>query len=286
MLDRLAQIAADWELFKYSWLSGLLVAVVLANVGVFVVARDQIFLGAAVSQASALGIALSLGVASWSGAARPEWIDSPVVPATLAVSFSVLASWATALSARARESHEAVTGFVFLCSASFAVLAVSQSAHGLEEVHQLLFSTIIGATEADTWFLGALGVATFGASFAFRRRLLLFTLDPVLARALGLRLGLWSVLVYGWLGLAVGYSLKVAGLLYTFGCLVLPALVAKNLTREVRPMLWVAPLVALAAGVLGFAMAHVLNVPPAPMVVALLCCAMAPAWLLRWYRGR
>jgi ABC-type Mn2+/Zn2+ transport system permease subunit len=60
---------------------------------------------------------------------------------------------------------------------------------------------------------------------------------------------------------------------------VLPALVARRLARESRPLLWLAPGVALAAALPGFVAAHVADVPPAQMTVALLCAALAVAWL-------
>jgi len=71
-------------------------------------------------------------------------------------------------------------------------------------------------------------------------------------------------------------------MLHTFGCLVLPALVAKSLCREVRTMFVVAPLVSLGPGVLGFILAIHYDFPPAQMTVALLCLGLCLAWV----RGR
>jgi ABC-type Mn2+/Zn2+ transport system permease subunit len=56
----IAEFQASWALFHHAWVVGWLLAVVLATIGVLVVARDQIFIGAAVSQASVLGIAIVL----------------------------------------------------------------------------------------------------------------------------------------------------------------------------------------------------------------------------------
>jgi ABC-type Mn2+/Zn2+ transport system permease subunit len=75
-----------------------------------------------------------------------------------------------------------------------------------------------------------------------------------------------------------------AGLLYTFGCLVLPPLIARNVVREVRPMFVVAPLVGLATAAVGFVLANYYDYPPAQMTVALLCALLA-ASRLRWRFG-
>jgi ABC-type Mn2+/Zn2+ transport system permease subunit len=70
-------------------------------------------------------------------------------------------------------------------------------------------------------------------------------------------------------------------MLYTFGCLVLPALVAKNLCREVQQMFFVAPVVAILAGITGFVLANYYDYPPAQMTVALYCLLLVPVWIFR-----
>lgn len=277
----------SWELFQNSYLAGWLIAVVLSLLGVFVVARDQIFFGAAVAQSSTLGIAIALAIAAWFSEETFSWLHSDAFPAVMAVLFSILAAITTARGGTiGRASHEAITGWVFLLSASLSVLIVSHSPHGLEEIHKLLFSSIIGATPMDVRVFGALTALMVLSVAIARQRLLLFMMDPPMARAVGMNTGRWTIATYTVFGLAVGLSIRVSGLLYTFGLLVLPPLVAGNLTREVFPMFIVAPCVALLAAVCGFVLAHGWDFPPAQMTVALLSLALALAWSCRWLRGR
>jgi ABC-type Mn2+/Zn2+ transport system permease subunit len=88
-----------------------------------------------------------------------------------------------------------------------------------------------------------------------------------------------------WLGVCVGFAMRVSGMLYSFGCLVLPALVARRLVREARSVLWAAPAVALATAVPGLVLAHFADVPPAQMTVALLCGVLGLAWILQSRRA-
>ena len=278
---------ASWELFQNSYLSGWLIAVVLSLLGVFVVARDQIFFGAAVAQSSTLGIAIALAIATWLSEETFSWLHSATFPAVMAVLFSIIASVITARGDRSsRESHEAITGWVFLLAASLSVLIVSHSPHGLEEIHKLLFSSIIGATPVDVVVFGTLSVLLVLCVIVSRQRLLLFMMDPPMARAVGMNTARWTIATYLVFGLAVGLSIRVSGLLYTFGSLVLPPLIAKNLAREVFPMFVIAPLVALATAVVGFVLAHGYDFPPAQMTVALMSGGLAVAWGGRWVRGR
>ncbi len=281
----MSDFLATWSLFWPSFLAGWVIAALLAVVGVWVVARREIFLGAAVSQASTLGIALAISLGAASGA---HWLESDGVAAALAIAAAV----ATALvSARGggpgRESAEGIVGWIFLLAASLPTLLLAHSPHGLEEIHRLAFSTLLGAQPADLAVLGVLLAATLLAARRFRDPLLLLALDAETAAALGVPRGRLVVGAAIWLGVCVGFSMRVSGMLYAFGCLVLPTLVARRLARESRPLVWLAPAIALAAALLGFVLAHVSDVPPAQMAVTLLCGMLAAAWvfgLLRSHR--
>lgn len=276
------EVVAAWQLFHTTYVTGALIATLLSVIGVWVVARDQIFLGVAVSQASTLGVALALWLGGAGAGGTLSWLAAGRAPAALAVAASVATALLAARSrGPGRESAEAVTGWVFLLSASVPVLLVAHSPHGLEEVQRLLFSTLLAASPEDPWIFGGLAVLTLAAVARLHPRLVLFAMDPELAAAAGQRPRLWSAGTAIWLGLAVGLSIRVAGMLYTLGCLVLPALIAKSLCREVRPMLWVAPLVALAAAAFGFILGHGRDLPPAHVTVAALCGGLAVAWTLR-----
>lgn len=273
---------SSWHLFHHSYLAGWLIGLILALIGVLVVARNQIFIGVAVSQASALGIALTM----WLGAELPAGLrlgfTAESLSPVMAVVFAVIAALLTVPGGETgRETPEAITGWVFLFAASGAILIVSHSPLGLEEIHRLLSSSIIGAGATDVWVFTVFLLFTAIFLGTTHTRLLLFTLDPAMAAAVGMRIKLWSLIISAGLGLAVGLAIRTSGMLYTFGCLVLPALVAKSLCREVRAMFLVAPLVSLGAGVLGFILANHYDFPPAQMTVALLCLFLCLAWVWR-----
>jgi ABC-type Mn2+/Zn2+ transport system permease subunit len=266
----------SWALFQNSYLAGWAIAYVLALVGVWVVARDQIFLGVAVAQASTLGVAAAL----WLGGVGAGALGGDAAAASLAVAASVVTALATVLRREGgRESAEAVTGWVFLVAASVPTLLLAGDPHGLEVVHQLLFSTLLGATRADLALFGALALATTALAWRHHAALRLLAIDPEIAPALGLRSRAWHAALAVWLGVAVGLSIRVSGTLFSFGCLVLPALVAKHLVRDVRALMLAAPAIGVAAAVAGFVLAHHWDTPPAHATVALLCAALALAWL-------
>jgi ABC-type Mn2+/Zn2+ transport system permease subunit len=283
----------SWRLFHNSYLVGWLVGLLLALVGVVVVARDQVFIGAAISQASTLGIALALYASSVfplhsedsTLSHSASWLCCDSFQVIMAVAFSVLAALITSRADRAkRESHEAITGWVFLLSASLSVLVVAHSPHGLEEIRRIHSSSIIGATATDVGVFATLLAITVLFLVVAGRPLLLFVTDPSMAAAVGMNVRRWAMFESIWLGLVVGLSIRVSGMLFAFGSLVLAPLVAKNLCREILPMFYVAPAVALVTNTIGFVLANRYDFPPAQMNVALTCLLLVIAWLFRSLR--
>jgi len=271
----------SWDLFANTYLAGWMIALLLAMGGVTVVARDQIFIGAAVAQSSTFGIALAMVAGGWIGGVINEHHLAPV----MAVLFAIGAAVLTARTGRiGRESHEAVTGWVFLAASAGAILLVAHAPHGLDEVQRLLASSIIGASGADVIVFTALTVFTAVAIALSHRTLRLLVMDEQTAAVLGVRVQLWNLAMAVWLGLALGLSLRTSGMLFTFGCLILPALTAKSVCRRVAPMFVVAPIVSLGAGVMAFVLANHYDLPPAQTDVALLSVCGLFAWGLRRIR--
>lgn len=276
---------ASWALFHHAYLAGWLIAALLGLLGVVVVIRDQIFLGAAVSQASVLGIAVAICVGGLPLLADCAWCNDDWTHTLAGGVFAVAGSLLTATGRLRRETHESLTGWVFLTSGCFAVLLLAHSPHGMDEINRLLASTIIGAGRGDVVVFAVLLALAAAATARLHAPLRLVLMDREMARAVGLNVGAWDRALAVVLGAALGLAIHVSGVVFSFGCLVLPALVAKNSCREVAQMLWVSPLVALVAAMAGFVVANHWDLPPGQAAVALLCVALLGAWTLRGYRA-
>ena len=278
----------SWPLFQHAYLSGWLIGLLLSLIGVLVVARDQIFIGAAVSQASLLGIAVGIWLGSVISQDYHSWWRSDLFHSAMGSVFAVLAALLTATGNRGggQETHEAITGWVFLVSISLSILLMAHSPIGMEEINRLLSSTIIGARQADVWIFTLLLLVTATTLFLYSRQALLLVVDPEMARAVGLRVDVWNSLIAVWLGLVVGFSIHVSGVVFSFASLVLPALMAKNVCRGIRHVFVVAPAVSLATGVLAFVLANQYDYPPGQMAAACLSLLVVYGWLFRWLRVR
>jgi zinc transport system permease protein len=269
----------SWPLFAGAYLTGIAVALVLSLVGVLVVARDQIFLGAAVAQATMVGIALAIRFEQSSLLAPLLGLGVGVMHTAVGGVFAIAAALVT--FAGGRESAEARTGWVYLSGASIAVLLVANTPHGLAEVQGLLASTIIGADTGDAVALGGIALVTMAALLLRTDEILLFATDAEMARTVGVNVRRWNGMLAVWLGATLAMAIHVAGTIYAFGVLVLPGLIARNVCRNVRQMLIVAPIVAVVSVLCAFVVANHQDWPPGQAAVALLCLELALARMAR-----
>ena len=283
----IADFADSWLLFHDAYLSGWLIGILLSLMGVLIVARDQVFIGAAISQASLLGIAVGIAL----GSATPgpsSWWHSEMFHSMMGGVFAVLAAFLTT-HARLRtykETHEAITGWVFIGSGSSAILLLAHSPHGLEEVTKLLSSTIIGAREFDVWVFGIMTLLTIIFLTYNYRAVLLLVLDFEMAQAVGMRTALWNSLLSVWLGLAIGFAIHVAGVIFAFAHLVLPPLIAKHIGATARSLFIIAPCVSVLSNVCAFLLANHYDYPLGQMAAAILSLVLALTWSFRSVRVR
>lgn len=270
----MSEFLEAFALFGNAWITALMLGALLPFAGVVLVARQQVFLGAAVGQGATLGLAVALaagfGGDHASGQAQGE---------TVALAFALVAGSAVAfgalraLSARG-SSIEAFNATVFLLGSTGSMLLLSNSPHGLAEVQRLQLSSLLGASPTDVLVaIAGLG-ATLVLAWTHGRRTLLWALDPATAGALGLRLVRYDLAVGAWLGLCMGFAIHVAGLPFAFGLSVLPVLLSRPLCGSLRAVTVSAPCVGLGAVALALVLAHWLDLPPGQVAVTLLGLAV------------
>lgn len=264
-----------WSLFGAAWATAVLLGMLLPCCGAVLVARGQVFLGASVGQAATFGMALAL-VLGFGHGGEPDHAHTE----TFALSCALAAGAAvTVLAMRAisagRASLEGVSAWVFLLGGAGTVLLLQGAPHGMQEVQRLQLSSLLTVSGYDAWIAGAGLLATVLAGRRSGDAVLLWAIDPATARALGVGLVRYDVVVGAWLGLCLGFSIHVAGLLFSFGLCVLPVLALRAWTVSLRRTLWMAPVLGGLACVCGVVVSHWLDLPPGQTTVGVLGLLLA-----------
>ncbi len=270
-MSTLVQILSPDFLLRDALVGSVLVGVVCPLVGAYFVLRRMIFLGVALPQLSAAGIAfsfvgyrLAVGVHEHGNVSERELAMLGSFAFTLG-GLLVL----TAFERRGRETVEARIGVTYAIAAALTILFLAVDPHGDAEMVNLLKGDILATTRTSLTLLAYVLGAVVLVLFAFRKEFLLVSFDRDLAVVFGKRAALWDGLLYLLIGITISLGVMTAGPLVTFGFLVVPPLTARLVTRRMLSFSLVAAAIGGAAAFGGFYCAYRMDLPLGPAEVAL-----------------
>lgn len=219
-------------------LAGLLVAVLCACVGTWVVRRGLAFLGEALGHGLLPGVA----VAHLAG-------FSLLIGAT--ASAAVMVAGVTYASRRANLSADTGIGLLFVGMLAVGVIIVSRERSFAVDLTGFLFGDVLGASTSGNRWLALTVLVAIAASVLLYRPFVALCFDERKARTLGFRPGLANAAMLALVTLAVVSSYRVVGTLLVFGFLVAPPATAALLVRRIPLAMVVAALLGSLSVVIG-----------------------------------
>jgi ABC-type Mn2+/Zn2+ transport system permease subunit len=264
-------------LFREALYGALVIAVACSVIGVYVVLRRIVFVGAAIAQLSSAGIALAL----WLGGRGigGEFTHHPVAFALLfALGGAVF--FGLGGGTRSRIPPDATIGVTYAVAAAIGILLIAKASTG--EAHDIfLQGNILGITRGDTLVLLAIAVPVLIAHFVFYKEFLFVSFDRETARTLGFRVTMWNLFLYFTLGLVIAFAMQFAGVMLVFNFLVLPAVTGLLLARSMAAIFAIAAVSAVVAAVAGFVMSIPFDLPSGPAIIASSGVLALLAWGVR-----
>jgi zinc transport system permease protein len=216
----------------------LLLAPMVALMGVQVVNFRMAFFADAISHSAFTGVALGLIFA-----VNPHW-TMPVFG--LLVGLAIMAS-----QRRSVLSSDTIIGVFFSGVIAFGLAVVSREKNVARNIQQFLYGDILTIGDSDIWAM----IALFAVLILFQtygyNRMLYIGLNPVLAQAHRVRVAVYQYIYAGLLSLVVIFSVWAVGVLLVTAMLIVPAATARNLARSAGGMVWWALLVSVISAVVG-----------------------------------
>ncbi|MFD7315106.1 zinc ABC transporter permease AztB [Streptomyces sp. NPDC059883] len=212
---------------------GVLVSLICALAGTWVVLRGMAFLGDAMSHGMLPGIALAslLGGNPLAGAA---------------VSAVVMATGVTMVGRSPRLSQDTSIGLLFVGMLSLGVIIVSRSQSFAVDLTGFLFGDVLAVRQGDLVLLGAALALALVISVLGYRPFVALAFDERKAHTLGLRPKAAHAVLLGLLTLAIVASFHIVGTLLVFGLLIAPPATVLPWARRI-------PVIMIGAAVLGSA---------------------------------
>ena len=269
-MSTLAEMLSRDFLLHNALVGSVLVGLVCPLVGVYFVLRRMIFLGVALPQLSAAGVAFAFLLKSVAGVHQHGESGERVLAIIGSLGFAFVGLLVlAALERQGRQTVEARIGITYAFAAAASILFVAADTYGEAEMTHLLKGDIVTTTGTGLRLLaGVLGAVAL-ALFALRKEFLLVSFDRDMAVVLGKRAALWDTVLYLLIGVTISFGVMTAGPLVTFGFLVAPPLTARLVTRHMPAFSVVAAAFGAVTAFVGFYFAYRFDLPLGPMDVAL-----------------
>jgi zinc transport system permease protein len=267
-------------LFRQALYGTLVIGIACGLLGVYVVLRRIIFVGAALAQISSAGIAFALWLTGMG--VQLGWVSRPVV---LSLVVTLLGALLFGLEAGRRlVPHDATIGISYAVAGAIGILLISKATVG--EAHDVfLQGSILGITQRDTLLLLAVSVPVLALHVLFYKEFLFISFDREMARTLGYRVRRWTLLLYLSLGVVIVAAMQFAGVLLVFNYLVLPAVTGLLLARSMAGAFAVAGGAAALASATGFVLSVPFDLPSGAAIIAASGALVVAAWVVRTVRG-
>jgi manganese/iron transport system permease protein len=234
--------------------AALIIGVVCAVMGTFVVLKGLAFIGDAVSHAAFPGlvIAYMLGL--------PLYLGGAVAAVGTSLAIGLVAR-------RGRLRFDTAVGVLFAGTFAFGVLLFSTIKGYVADLLGYLLGNVLGIGIGDLIQVAVLGAIVLIIVLAIRKELLFATFDPLGAAASGLPVARLEYLLLALLGVTIVVSIQAVGIIMVVAMLVTPAATAQLVVVRFGGMMSLAVALAAVSAVTGLYLSFYLNLASGASIV-------------------
>lgn len=248
-------------------LASLLVGVLCAVVGCYVVLRSMAFLGDAMAHAILPGVAVAYLL---KGNLLIGALGAAVIVA-LSIGF---------FSRQGVVKEDTAIGILFSAALSLGVVLISTvKTYALDLTH-ILFGNVLGVRISDLWLTGGVGLAVLVTILLLYKEFLVVSFDPVLAATLRLPTGLLRTLMLVLLALTIVVSLQTVGVGLVTAMLVTPGATASLFCRRLPSMMGMAAAIGALSTVIGLYLSFYANLASGAAIVLVATGIFITAFLI------
>lgn len=255
----------DWllEPLSYDFMlrglaAGVLVGIVCAVVGTYVVLRGMAFFGDALAHTVLPGVALGYIVSGGERAPLFWWALGTAVLASLGIG---------AISKNARIKEDTSIGIIFAGMFALGIALISTVRSYAVDLSHFLFGDVLGVTNRDLLLTAIFGGIVLLLILIFYKEFLTLSFDPVLAATLRMPVSLLNNLLLAMIAVTVAVSMQTVGVALMVAMLVTPAATASLLTRRLWTMMVIAASIGATSSVVGLYLSYYLNIASGAAIV-------------------
>jgi len=262
----------SYAFMQRSLLASLMVGVLCAVIGCYVVLRGMAFMGDALAHAILPGVAIAYLL---HGSLLLGGLIAAVIVA-LGIGF---------FSRQGQLKEDTAIGILFAAALALGVALISTIRTYAADLTHILFGNILGVSPGDLWLTAVLGGAVLTTILLLYKEFLVISFDPVLAATMRLPAELLRNLLLVLLAVTVVVSLKTVGVGLVTAMLVTPGATAYLLTRRLPAMMAVAAAIGAFSGLAGIYLSFYANIASGAAIVLTASTIFVLAFALAPQRG-
>ena len=252
--------------------ASVMVGVLCAVVGCYVVLRGMAFLGDALAHAILPGVALAYLL-------KGNLMLGALIAAV------VVGLGIGMLSRQGKIREDTAIGILFAAALALGVAMISTVQTYAVDLTHILFGNILGVSPSDLLIIAVLGVIVIATIVLLYKEFLVVSFDRVLAATLRLPVEVLRNLMLILIALTIVVSLQAVGVGLVAAMLVTPAATAYLLTRRLPMMMVIAALIGAFSGVAGLYLSYYLNIASGAAVVLVATAVFVLAYVFAPRRG-
>jgi manganese/iron transport system permease protein len=253
-------------------LASVMVGILCAVMGTYVVLRGMAFLGDAMAHAILPGVAIAFLL-------HGNLLIGAIIAAVIvALSIGLFSKGGTV-------KEDTAIGILFAAALSLGVALISSIQTYAVDLSHILFGNVLGVSMSDLWLTAGLGLVVLGSVGLFYKQFLVISFDPILAATLRLPAELLRNLMLVLLALTVVVSLQTVGVGLAAAMLVTPAATSYLLTRRLWPMMLVSATIGAVSSLVGLYLSYYLNIVSGSAIVLTATAMFLLVFLFQPRRG-
>ncbi len=257
-------------------LAAILVGIVCATVGVYVVLRGMAFFGDALAHAILPGVAIGYLI---SGGTQTVVFWFALATAMLtAVGIGIVSQGASL-------KEDTAIGIVFAGMFALGIALISTVRGYAVDLAHFLFGNVLGVSNQDLWLTFLFGAVVLVIIILFYKEFMLLSFDPILAATLRIPATLLNYLLLVLIAITIVVSLQTVGVALMLAMLVTPPATAYLLTRRLPAMMMTSAALGAFAGVVGLYLSYYISVASGAAIVLVSTTLFVLAALLAPGRG-
>ena len=238
LLGKLPFETMDYEFMRLALLGLLIIAPMAAICGTQVVNFNMSFFSDAIGHSAFAGVATGLVLAI-----SPDY----TMPAlALCVGLGIMA-----IKHRSGLSSDTVIGVMFSAVVAGGLAIVSRYPNAVSNAQMFLYGDILTISERDILLMLGLAVVFLIFQIFSFNKLICIELNPQLAKAHRIKVGIYQYFFAALLSLVVIFSVKAVGVLLVTAMLITPAAAARNLASSYGKMLWLSVIIGVFSAITG-----------------------------------